>query len=320
MATVMDALVDVTEYPTREARASNEKMRPLGMGVSGLWDTFATLGLVWGEDDAVAMDKAIFKTMYHAALTASSELAAEFGAYEYHLNSPADRDRLQPDLWGETSARDTENITLPKATPIELDWSKLRCSIATYGLRNSQSIAIMPTASTAQIVGNSESIEAPSALICVRRTLSGDHVVFNKVFREMLIRKKMLTEETLQSIVAHKGSAQTLDGLTAREKLIFRNAWEIPQKVIVEHARARSPYICQSQSLNIHLPEVTEQKLTNLHFATWGSGMKISNYYIRTRDPAEPVNFSIAGKAAADIEKICKIGGEDTGGCASCSA
>ena len=314
VASTMDALIDVTTYPVKEAQTSNNRMRPLGLGVSGLWDVFALMRLQWGSSEAIDLDRRIFATIYHAALTASTELAEQFGAYEYHLNSPADRNQLQPDLWGDTSAYGKEDIS----KDFHLDWDGLRKKIAEHGLRNSLSVALMPTASTAQIIGNTESIEAPTALIMVRRTISGDHIVFNKPLHALLENNGWLNEDTVNSIIAHRGSVQQLPELDDATKQVFRNAWEIPQKLVVMHARARSPYICQGQSLNIHMGEPTEQKLTNLHFATWKAGLKISNYYIRTQDPSTPVNFTIKGKAASDIETICKK--SDQGECLSCGA
>jgi len=174
-----------------------------------------------------------------------------------------------------------------------LDWRKLRANLASTGLRNSLSVAIMPTASTAQIMGNTESIEPPTALIMVRRVISGDHVVTNKVLRRNLLRRGLWTPELVKRIIADHGSVQKIDKLTDHDKQVFRNAWEIPQRSIVEHAAARGPYVCQGMSMNIHLSDASEGKLTALHFATWKAGLKTGSYYIRTSDPSRPVPVTV---------------------------
>ena len=284
----LDSLIDATEYPTEAARKSNMLMRPIGLGVSGLWDVFAELDLVFGSPEAVELDRQIFACIYHACITASVELAASFGAYPKHLGSPADRNQLQPDMW------DVETLHEQSfADGFSIDWRKLRHNLATTGLRNSLSIAIMPTASTAQIMGNTESIEPPTALIMVRRVISGDHVVTNKVLRRKLLKRGLWTPELVKRIIADHGSVQNIDELADHDKHVFRNAWEIQQKSIVDHAAARGPYVCQGMSMNIHLADASEGKLTALHFATWKAGLKTGSYYIRTSDPSRPVPVTV---------------------------
>ena len=283
----LDALIDVTEYPVEEARNSNMRMRPIGLGVSGLWDVFAYLNLVFGSAEALALDCYLQVHLPCGADSKRRPLRGEWSLYASYWE-PADRNKLQPDLW-EVKTPPSELF----ADGFLIDWSALRLKIAQYGLRNSLSIALMPTASTAQILGNTESFEPPTALIMVRRVISGDHIVTNKVLRAKLEARNQWNEQLVKRIIAQHGSVQGIEELSDHEKAVFRNAWEIPQKSVVEHAAARGPYVCQGMSMNIHLTELTEAKLTALHFATWKSGLKTGSYYIRTRDPSLAVPVTV---------------------------
>lgn len=308
-----DRLVDVTHYPTPETRLSNERHRPVGIGTQGLADCLSRLGLPWGSEEALAFDEQVHAVVYHAALTTSSDLARDRGvypSYRHGAGSPASRGLLQFDLW--TPRRDP--VDVGHLVPGE-SWEGLKGKIARHGLRNSLSVALMPTATTAQIAGNSESIEPYSAMLFTRGTLAGDFVVANPALRDILTARGAWDRPTIDAIIKAQGSVQGLDCLSREEKAVFKTAWEVSQKCLLEHAARRGRYICQSTSLNIHMRDPTRAKLTSLHFTSWKLGLKTSSYYIRTASPASAIQFSVERERAATPEPP-----EPPGTCESCSA
>jgi ribonucleoside-diphosphate reductase alpha chain len=293
LARNLDIVIDKNFYPTPECRNSNMKHRPIGIGIQGLADTFAQLRLSWSSKEAADLNREIFENMYYAALEASTERALEMTQYEHlgygtiathpsYEGSPISNGVLQFDMWNEK----------PTMTPY-LNWSKLRTTIDTVGVRNSLMIAPMPTASTSQILGNNECFEPFTSNLYTRRVLAGDFIVINKYLVADLVERNMWTTEVRSSIIANNGSIQTLTEIPSELRELYKTAWEIPQKTLIDMSRARAPFICQSQSLNLFLAEPTYAKISSMHFYAWKQGLKTGCYYLRTKGAATPQKFTI---------------------------
>lgn len=291
-----DALIDLNEYPVPAAQKSNMRHRPIGMGVQGLADVFMMLGLPFHSADAAALNVKIFATLYHAAIDTSAELAKEYGSYETYHGSPASLGKLQYDLWG----------IMPDSGPGWLDWAALKAKVAKHGLRNSLSIAIMPTASTAQVMGNTESVEPVTSLLYCRRTLAGEFTVLNKHLVNTLLERDLWTKSLKDAIIENGGSIQNIAGIPQDVKDVFVTAYDLPAKTLIDQSAARGPYVCQSQSLNVFMRQPTFSKITSMLFAGWKKGLKTSLYYLRT--------------AAAANAKMITIEKEQEPACVSCSA
>merc|ERR1712190_675714 len=276
----LNKVIDRNYYPTEEARRSNFRHRPIGLGVQGLADAFMMMRLPFESDAAQKLNEDIFETMYFAACEASCELAARDGAYETYEGSPASRGQLQFDLWD----------TTPKSG--RWDWIALKGKIAKHGLRNSLMVAPMPTASTAQIMGNNESFEPYTQNLYVRRTLSGEFVQVNRHLVRDLIERGLWTEDVRMQLIAHNGSVQHLD-LPSDLKSLYKTVWEIKQRTILDMAADRGIYIDQSQSLNIHMVDATTAKLSSMHFHGWQLGLKTGMYYLRTKAAADAIKFTV---------------------------
>merc|ERR1740121_2228737 len=236
----LNKVIDRNYYPTEEARRSNFRHRPIGLGVQGLADAFMMMRLPFESNAAQKLNEDIFETIYFAACEASCELAARDGAYETYEGSPSSKGQLQFDLWG----------TTPKSG--RWDWTALKAKIAKHGLRNSLLVAPMPTASTAQILGNNESFEPYTQNLYVRRVLSGEFVQVNRHLLRDLIERKLWTDDVRVQLIAHNGSVQGLD-LPAELRELYKTVWEIKQRIVLDMAADRGAYIDQSQSLNIHM-------------------------------------------------------------------
>ena len=233
----------------------------------------------------------IFETIYFGAVESSAELAAEDGAYETFEGSPAHQGKLQYDLWGVTPSD-------------RWDWATLKAKIAATGLRNSLLMAPMPTASTAQILGNNESIEPFTSNMYNRRVLSGEFVVVNKHLLRDLIERKLWTNDVRMQMIADSGSVQRIASIPQDLKDLYKTVWEIKQRVCLDMAADRGAYICQSQSLNIHMAEPTTGKLTSMHFYAWRKGLKTGMYYLRTRPKADAIQFTVDQTALAESRKV----------------
>ena len=281
----LNRVIDRNYYPTEAARKSNMRHRPIAIGVQGLADVYMMLGLTFDEPMARQLNKDIFENIYFGALQESCELAKEEGPYETFRGSPAHDGKLQFDLWGlETHGFDN-----------------LKQEIIKWGLRNSLLVAPMPTASTAQILGNNEAFEPYTTNLYLRRTLAGEFVMINKHLVRDLQKLGIWGKGVKDQIIAANGSVQDLPGLPARLKEIYRTAWEIPQKSIIEMAADRGAFIDQSQSLNIFMESPSMAKLSSMHMYGWKKGLKTGMYYLRTRSKAQPIKFTIdpAVQAAA---------------------
>ncbi|KXS14429.1 ribonucleoside-diphosphate reductase large chain [Gonapodya prolifera JEL478] len=282
----LNKVIDLNDYPVPEARFSNMRHRPVGLGVQGLADTFIKLRMPFDSPEAAHLNRDIFETIYFAALEKSCELAEELGHYESYPGSPASKGLLQPDLWGvKTSDR--------------WDWADLRAKIAKSGLRNSLLVAPMPTASTSQILGNNECFEPYTSNIYTRRVLSGEFQVVNGHLLKDLMALGLWNEKMKNQIIADQGSVQKIPSIPKDIKAIYKTVWEISQRTIIDMAADRGAFIDQSQSLNIHIAEPTYGKLTSMHFYGWRKGLKTGQYYLRSKPTATALKFTVEAKKAA---------------------
>jgi ribonucleoside-diphosphate reductase alpha subunit len=297
----LNRVIDKNYYPTEAARKSNMRHRPIGIGVQGLADVFQMLGLPFDSKKARWLNKEIFEWIYHEALTESCQLAEEEGPYETFQGSPASQGILQPDMWG----------------PEFKKYDIIREMVKTHGLRNSLLVAPMPTASTAQIMGNNEAFEPYTTNIYLRRTLAGEFVVVNKHLVRDLQKIGKWNPQIKNEIIRAGGSVQGLDGIPETIKNIYRTVWEIPQKSIIDMAADRGAYIDQSQSLNIFMENPTVAKLTSMHFYGWKKGLKTGMYYLRTRAKAKPQQVTVPVEPTAEEKLACSLANPE--GCLMCS-
>ncbi len=306
----LDRVIDINFYPTPETHTSNMRHRPVGLGVQGLADVFALMRHPWESEQAADVNQRIFEHMYYAAVETSAELAQELGPYSSFAGSPTSMGKLQPDLWGVKPLTETDN---------SLDWAALRAKAAA-GLRNSLLIAPMPTASTSQILGYNECFEPITTNIYTRRTLAGEFIIVNKYLMRDLIKFGFWSEELKQKIIAQNGSVQGLAEVPPAMQELYKTAWEIKQRTLIDMAAARGAFICQSQSLNLFVSEPTFAKLTSMHFYGWKKGLKTGVYYLRTRAPIMAQKFTVDPDLQAAIAAAKAAEREDNGGCTVCSA
>lgn len=276
----LNRVIDQNYYPIPEARRSNMRHRPIGIGVQGLADAFILMRYPFDSVEAKVLNREIFETIYYAALTASKDLAKEEGPYESYEGSPMSKGILQPDMWGVKPSDRWE-------------WDALRAEIKQHGVRNSLLLAPMPTASTAQILGNNECFEPYTSNIYTRRVLSGEFVVVNKYLLRDLVKLGLWDETLKNKIIAANGSVQHIPEIPQNLKDLYKTAWEISQKVIIDMAADRGAYICQSQSLNIFMENANFGKLTSMHFYSWKAGLKTGMYYLRTKAATDAIKFTV---------------------------
>ncbi|KAL5115052.1 ribonucleotide-diphosphate reductase subunit rnr1 [Pleosporales sp. CAS-2024a] len=280
----LNKIIEVNHYPVEEARRSNFRHRPIGLGVQGLADAFLALRLPFESPEAKKLNTQIFETIYHAALTSSCDIAKELGPYETYQGSPVSKGQLQYDLWG--------------VTPSDLwDWSSLKDKIAQHGVRNSLLVAPMPTASTSQILGNNECFEPYTSNIYSRRVLAGEFQVVNPWLLKDLVDMGLWSENMKNRIIADGGSIQRIPNIPDETKVLYKTVWEISQRTIIQMAADRGAFIDQSQSLNIHMKEPTMGKITSMHFAGWKLGLKTGMYYLRTMAASAPIQFTVDQEA-----------------------
>ncbi|KAI1434987.1 ribonucleoside-diphosphate reductase large chain [Xylaria sp. CBS 124048] len=280
----LNRIIDGNYYPVPEARNSNMRHRPIGLGVQGLADTFLALRMPFDSPEARQLNKQIFETMYHAALTASMELSKEEGPYSTYEGSPVSQGILQYDMWN--------------VTPSDLwDWATLKQQIAEHGVRNSLLMAPMPTASTSQILGNNECFEPYTSNIYSRRVLAGEFQVVNPWLLKDLVNLGLWSDNMKNRIIAEGGSIQNIPSIPAEVKALYKTVWEISQRTVVQMAADRGAFIDQSQSLNIHMKDPTMGKITSMHFTGWKLGLKTGMYYLRTQAAAQPIQFTVDQEA-----------------------
>jgi ribonucleoside-diphosphate reductase alpha subunit len=278
----LNRVIDVNFYPVEEARKSNMRHRPIGLGVQGLADAFNLCGFAFDSKEAAEMNIAIFETIYHAALTMSHELARKYGPYETFQGSPASQGILQFDMWDS-----------PKFSGHYKNWDALKEAIKRDGLRNSLLVAPMPTASTSQILGNNECIEPYTTNIYLRRTLAGEFVVVNNHLVKSLQKLGLWSKDMKNMMIKAGGSIQQIPGIPESVKKLYKTVWEIKQKVLIDMARDRGCFIDQSQSLNLFVESPTASKLSSMHMYAWEQGLKTGMYYLRSKAKARPIQVTL---------------------------
>ena len=329
----LNRVIDINYYPTEKTRTSNLLHRPIGIGVQGLADVFFMMNIPFHSEEAIRINKLIFETIYHAALSESNFISAErsrffgllrtapfdlstgenfkltddeynnlkntpdlLGAYSSFIGSPMSKGVFQFDMWNTTP------------TPGRYDWESLRSEIIKYGIRNSLLVAPMPTASTSQILGNNECFEPITSNIYMRRTLAGEFIMVNKYLIREFISLGIWNEKIKNNIIANRGSIQQLDtslvpGLTEHIKNKYKTVWEIPMKHLIDMAADRGAFICQSQSLNLWLEEPNYNTLTSMHFYSWTRGLKTGIYYLRRKPKHQAQQFTIEPENAGRTDK-----------------
>ncbi|MFM7722844.1 MAG: ribonucleoside-diphosphate reductase subunit alpha [Bacteroidota bacterium] len=276
----LNKIIDGNYYPVPETRNSNMRHRPIGIGVQGLADAFILMRFPFDSDEAKKLNREVFETIYYASCTASKDLARRDGAYETFPGSPASKGILQFDMWN--------------VTPTDRwEWSVLKEEITKYGMRNSLLLAPMPTASTAQILGNNECFEPYTTNIYSRRTLAGEFIVVNKHLLKDLVNLGLWNDGLKNKLMATSGSVQNIDEIPDNLKALYKTSWEISQRVVIDMAADRGAYICQSQSLNIFMENANFGKLTSMHFYAWEKGLKTGMYYLRTKAATDAIKFTV---------------------------
>ncbi|MED6303040.1 MAG: ribonucleoside-diphosphate reductase subunit alpha, partial [Bacteroidota bacterium] len=311
----LDKVIDANYYPVPEARNSNMRHRPIGIGVQGLADAFILMRHAFDSPEAKQLNKEIFETIYYAAVTASKDLAIENGPYETWKGSPISNGVFQFDMW--------------KVKPTDRwEWDLLREEVKKHGVRNSLLLAPMPTASTAQILGNNECFEPYTSNIYTRRVLSGEFIIVNKHLLRDLVKLGIWNDRLKNKLMASNGSIQNIDEIPENIKELYKTAWEISQKEILDMAADRGAYIDQSQSLNIFMENANFAKLTSMHFYGWKAGLKTGMYYLRTKSATDAIKFTLDKAAISEpvakteeermAEISCSL--DDPDNCVSCGS
>lgn len=293
----LNKIIDRNYYPVAEARNSNMRHRPIGIGVQGLADAFILMRFPFDSPEAVQLNKEIHETIYYASMTASKDLAKKDGPYESYPGSPVSKGIFQYDMWNVTPSPRWE-------------WDVLKEEVKQYGVRNSLLLAPMPTASTSQILGNNECFEPYTSNIYSRRVLSGEFVIVNKHLLKDLVKLGIWNDSLKNKIIIANGSVQNIAEIPDNVKALYKTVWEISQKVIINMAADRGAYICQSQSLNLFVQDANFAKLSSMHFYGWKAGLKTGMYYLRTKAAADAIKFT-ADAAAAKETTPEVLGNED---------
>jgi ribonucleoside-diphosphate reductase alpha chain len=288
----LNRIIDNNYYPVEEARYSNLRHRPIGLGVQGLADAFILLRLPFESEEAKQLNKEIFETIYFAAMTASKDLAIKEGAYETFKGSPLSKGQFQFDLW---------NI---KPDSGRWDWENLRLDVMNHGVRNSLLVAPMPTASTSQILGNNECFEPYTSNIYTRRVLSGEFIIVNKFLLRDLVNLGLWNTTMKDKIISANGSIQEIEEIPQELKDLYKTVWEIKMRNIIDMAADRGAYICQSQSLNLFINAPNASKLTSMHFYAWKKGLKTGMYYLRTQAASQAVKFTVENQGGKNMEPV----------------
>ena len=313
----LNRIIDGNYYPVKEAENSNLRHRPIGLGVQGLADAFIMMRFPFESEEARQLNRDIFETIYYAAMTASKDLAKVEGHYETFKGSPLSKGVFQFDMWNVSPSNRWE-------------WDVLRSEVMEFGVRNSLLLAPMPTASTAQILGNNECFEPYTSNIYTRRVLSGEFIIVNKHLLKDLVKEGLWNKDMRSKLMASNGSVQNIHEIPTHLKELYKTAWEISQKSIIELAADRGAYICQSQSLNIFMENANFGKLTSMHFYGWKKGLKTGMYYLRTKAATDAIKFTVDRNFTkepevntvnvatdADAAIACSIDNPDS--CESCS-
>ncbi|WP_026967741.1 ribonucleoside-diphosphate reductase subunit alpha [Algoriphagus terrigena] len=292
----LNKVIDINYYPVEEARRSNFRHRPIGLGIQGLADAFIMLRMPFDSVEARGLNEDIFETIYYAAVETSMELARIQGPYETYDGCPASKGILQFDMWGVT----------PKSG--RWNWDAIKEKVKKYGMRNSLLVAPMPTASTSQILGNNECFEPYTSNLYTRRTLSGEFIMVNKHLMKDLIGLGLWNDTMRNRLISTNGSVQNVPGIPQHIKDIYKTVWEISQKVIIDMAADRGAYICQSQSMNIFMQDPNFGKLTSMHFYAWKKGLKTGMYYLRSQAATAAIKFTLDKSSfETKVEKTVEV-------------
>ena len=291
----LNKIIDINFYPIEKARNSNSKHRPIGLGVQGLADLYVLMRFPFDSEAAAKLNREVFETIYHAAVERSMELAEKMGSYETFNNSPASRGLLQFDLWGKTGSD-------------RYDWDQLKTDIKVKGMRNSLLLAPMPTASTSQIMGFNECIEPFTSNLYKRKTLAGEFILVNKYLISDLIELKLWNKNIKDKIMIGDGSIQKLEEIPIEIRDLYKTVWEIKQKVLIDQAKDRGIYVCQSQSMNLFIDDPDFKKLSSMHFYAWSCGLKTGLYYLRSKPKAKQQKFTID----PSVQKFANVQGSSS--------
>ncbi len=286
----LNKIIDINYYPVEEARRSNMRHRPIGIGVQGLADAFILMRMPFDSDEARALNRDIFETIYYASMTSSMEEAQEFGSYETFAGSPTSEGIFQFDMWGVTPTN-------------RWNWETLKADVKKHGIRNSLLLAPMPTASTSQILGNNECFEPYTSNIYSRRVLSGEFTIVNKHLLKDLVKAGLWNESMKSKIIASNGSVQNIPEIPQDLKEIYKTVWEIKQRTVIDMAADRGAFIDQSQSLNIFISDPNFAKLTSMHFYAWKKGLKTGMYYLRSKSAADAIKFTVDQSILKQVEQ-----------------
>lgn len=297
----LNKIIDVNYYPVEEARRSNFRHRPIGIGVQGLADIFILLRMPFDSEEAKKLNLEIFETIYFGAMTASMELAQKDGVYETYKGSPVSKGIFQFDMWGIKPSN-------------RWDWSNLKEEVKKHGVRNSLLLAPMPTASTSQILGNNECFEPYTSNIYTRRVLSGEFIVVNKYLLKDLVDLGLWDNELKNKIITNNGSIQDIEEIPQNIKDLYKTVWEIKQRTLIDMAADRGAFICQSQSLNLFLQDVDFSKLTSMHFYAWKKGLKTGMYYLRTKAAVDAIKFTVQTQAEVPLSPLVSKNGNSVNG------
>jgi ribonucleoside-diphosphate reductase alpha chain len=276
----LNKIIDINHYPVPETEVSNKNHRPLGIGVQGLADVYAKMKMPFDSFEARELNKQIFETLYYGALVSSNEISKETSPYKSFHGSPISKGLFQFDLWNVCPSD-------------RYDWESLRNSIMKNGIANSLLIALMPTASTSQILGNNECFEPYTSNIYTRRTLAGDFIVINQYLVRDLVEHNLWNLQMKNKIIEHNGSIQNINSIPQNIKDLYKTVWEIKQKVIIDYAIDRAPFVCQTQSMNLFFDESKQNTISSALFYGWKNGLKTGCYYIRNKPKAQAQQFTI---------------------------
>jgi len=330
----LNRVIDVNYYPTEGTKLSNMRHRPIGLGVQGLADVYAKLSIPFDSDKAKSINKKIFETMYFASMTASKDLAIKLGPYETFEGSPLSKGIYQFDMWSDNTISNIKTddgkskTVISESKPIELsgmwDWESLKQDVIKYGVRNSLLFAPMPTASTANILGNNEAFEPFTSNIYKRNTLSGEFVMVNKHLIKDLIKLNLWNDEIRNKIIMAEGSVQNIDEIPQNIKDIYKTVWEIKLRDQIDMSADRGAFICQSQSFNLHVADINKAKITTALMYGWRKGLKTLSYYIRGKSITSArkdlgIDISNKFKLQEQIDAVtCSLDNPED--CVACSA
>ena len=290
----LNKIIDVNYYPIKEAENSNLRHRPIGIGVQGLADAFCLMRFAFDSKEATQLNKDIFETIYYGAMEQSCELAEVEGTYQSYKGSPVSKGEMQYDMWGVTPSK-------------RWDWTALKKKVAKHGVRNSLLLAPMPTASTSQILGNNECFEPYTSNIYTRRTLSGEYIIMNKHLLKDLIGLNLWDEDMKQKLMMANGSVQEIEEIPQELKDLYKTAYELKQRVLIDMAADRGAYICQSQSLNLFVENPNNSKMSSMHFYAWKQGLKTGMYYLRTKAAVDPIKFTVREEMRKKANKAKEV-------------